>query len=1285
MGDPLELGLLGPFQVRIDSGPPLPLGGLRQRALLAVLALHANEVVSKDRLIDELWGERAPAKAGHTVQVFVSRLRSALGGAGERLLTRPPGYVLELGMDELDSARCEHLYEAGRAALAAGDAAAAAALLGEAQALWRGPPLADFTYEPFAQAAIARLEELRVSCREELIDAGLALGRHAEVVAELEALVREQPFRERPRGQLMLALYRCGRQADALEEFQRARRMLVEQLAVEPSAALRELEQAILRQDESLELPAAASPAATAPAEGVGPSHDAQPQAGPADVRFDAMVRRTATVLVGKLSTAGPADPETARRLMAEARGRAKEIVGRHGGAFVGALGGELVWVFGVPLVREDDVLRALRAAEELRGQLTGWPEPAPHGLIVRIGLATGEVVAETVSDVFGEPLNRGLGLTQLAEAGEILLADATRQLAAAEIRVEPVTEAGAWRLIDLVRDSVPAVRLEVPMVGRDQELETTVDVFERAASSGEAHLLTVLGDPGIGKSRFARELCGRLADRATVLTGRCLSYGEGIALWPLREALTQAAGDESHGGLRALLGEAEDADLVADTVAMRFGLIPAQSVAEQVPWAFRRLLEALATAGPLVLVIEDAHWADSELVDLVDYLIDWLKAPVLVLCLARPELLEAKPAWGGGRPRVSSITLAPLGGEDARRLLEAKIGSRQLSPVQTGRIVEAAEGNPLFVEQLLQASAEDPAWDPTAEIPGTIQSVLAARLDRLGPGERAFIERAALIGREFWPNAVFELLPEQARGSAPQHLRSLVHRGLIHPDRSSLAGEDQLRFHHILIRDVAYLSTPKALRSELHERFGEWLTRRPARYDEFIGYHFEQAFRYRKELGKSGAGALAERAADHFASAGRRAMGRGDANNAIDLLSSAAGLYDAAGVERPDVLVDLGIALDESGAFDRAKQVLLIAQKQAAAAKAEDLRARAEIELSYRRTMVEAGALVQEIEPVAKRAIQVFTSLGDDEGLSRAWRLIADAKWNQCRCAESEELLERALQHAERANDRRARPGILTRLAMVTAMGPRPVEEAIRRCNAILEKAEESVKVIAIVDALLAYLEATQGRVEDARDRWHRSERRLDDVGLSFTRAALHMYPALIELMAGTPERARPAVADAYAFLERAGDRNRLATIAGLLARIDYALRQYDEAERFCRIARDCSAEDDIASQVLWRGTRGKMLARMGDEREAEALADSGVALAANTDLLIPRGDSLCDRAEVLSLLNRPGEAARDLTEAIALYRTKRSRVSAESAQRLLEALAPDRLATAVSSEEPR
>jgi DNA-binding SARP family transcriptional activator len=255
----VTFGILGPFEVCIDGDRSVALGGRRQRALLAILVLHANEVVSIDSLVDLLWGDRPPATAVHTIRVFVSHLRPLLGSARERLRTRSPGYLLEIGADELDAARCERLYAEARSALLAGQPARARALLREALSLWRGPPLAEFTYEVFAQAAIARLGELRMSCREEMTEAELALGQHADLVAELEALVREEPLRERPRSQLMLALYRCGRQADALDAYRQARRTLVEELGVEPSPTLRELEHAILRHDESLQAPEAAA------------------------------------------------------------------------------------------------------------------------------------------------------------------------------------------------------------------------------------------------------------------------------------------------------------------------------------------------------------------------------------------------------------------------------------------------------------------------------------------------------------------------------------------------------------------------------------------------------------------------------------------------------------------------------------------------------------------------------------------------------------------------------------------------------------------------------------------------------------------------------------------------------------------------------------------------------------------------------------------------------------------------------------------------------------------
>ncbi len=1267
----MALGILGPLEVRLEGGEPVALGGHRQRALLAILILHANEVVSTDRLIDQLWGEHPPATAVHTVRVFVSRLRRALGPAGARLVTRPPGYVIEVGVDEVDADRSERLFASARAALADGKPREADALLRDAEPLWRGPPLADFTYEPFAQAMIARLEEVRVSCRELLIEAQLALGRHSDVVAELEALVREHPFRERPRGQLMLALYRSGRQADALDAFQQARRTLVEELAVEPSEDLRELEQAILRQDPWLAapLPPAAGPAP----EGVpAPDGEEAPPAaadGAGAAAFASTFRKTATVLVIRLAAAGATDPERARSLIAAARADVERVVAQHGGMFVPGLAGEVVGIFGVPVTKEDDALRAVRAAHELRAAVATIES---GDLTVRIGLDTGEVVADAPNDVFGEPLGEAVAFALVAANGDVLLSDATRRLAAEAIRIEPALDGAAWRLVDLI-DEAPGIRRSAtPMVSREQELSAAQATFALAVASGEPRVLTVVGDAGIGKSRLAAELVHQLGDQATVLSGHCLSYGEGAAFWPIREALAEASRGDTRDAVRALLDDADDADLVADVVSAALGLAPGETAGEQVPWAFRRLLEQLARQRPVVLVIEDAHWAEAPLLDLVDYLVEWLTAPVLILCLGRPELLELRPAWGGGRVRVSSLVLAPLDDEASSLLLAHQLGERSLSIAERARILQAAEGNPLFVEQLLAMAAENPWWDHERDIPATVQSLLAARLDRLGPGERAFIERAAVIGREFWPGAVLELLPDAARPSAAQHLRTLVRRGLIQPDRSSLAGEDQLRFHHILIRDVAYRSTPKALRSKLHEQFAGWVSQRGEGFDEFLGFHLEQAVQYRRELGHpdDDTRPLASRAGEHLAIAGRRSLSRGDPNAGARLLARSADQFEFSGERRPDVLLELGSALSESGDFRGAEGVLQTSLEQARAAGAESTSARVLIELSYQRALVDPTAGVDGMLDVAQRAIEVFERERDDGGLARAWMHVAEVHWTRSRCAEMEEVLERALKHAERAGERRQRSRILGDLARATVIGPRSVGDGIARCNRILERADDDVPLRAVAETMLAVLEAMSGRFDDARERWQSSMGRLEDVGLSVTVAILQMYRVFVELLAGTPGRAVPSVTEAYAVLERTGERRRLATTAALLGRLLYAQGSFEESDRYSRIAEEGASRDDVVTQVLWRGTRGKLLARGGEPGAADELVSSAVAMAAETDFLMLHGDVLCDRAEVLAATGAPEPAAADLERAIALYERKGNAVSADAAGRSLAAI---------------
>ena len=655
----MEFRILGALEVR-DSGRRVPLGAGKERAALAFLLLHANVVLASERLVDELWGESPPATARKALQVYVSRLRKALGA--ERIRTHGPGYLLELGPVELDLDRFESLAEEGRELRAAGEHARAAAALRDALALWRGSALADFTYEPFAQGEIARLEELRLATVEERIDAELALGHGPELVGELEALVAKHPYRERPRGQLMLALYRAGRQADALAAYQETRKLLVEELGIEPSPALQRLESAILRQEPELEALAEPTSLATPPAR--------LPEEPPREVR------KTVTIAAfGVAHPAGSLDPEALRPLQRKLATAVSQAVARHGGTVAGGEQGEsLVAVFGIPTLHEDDALRAARTALELRG----------HEFPLRAGIETGEILVaggQAGGELLAtEVVESAARLRDAADASEILLGEATRTLLGEGVRVEPVDS--GWLLGELLPGASPGRRLDVPLVGRDDELAQLRDLLARAVHTRTVHIATVLGVAGVGKSRLAREFASLVDDEVAVLVGRCLSYGEGITYWPLRELVQEAAGDVTRESVLELLTGADDAMPVADHLAAALGLAESDGASEEeISWAVRRFLETLAQRRPLLVVLEDLHWAEPAFLDLVEYLAEWTRdAPVLLLCLARPELLEKRAHWVGGMPNAASLLLEPLAPEESEALVDELLGGSPLA-----------------------------------------------------------------------------------------------------------------------------------------------------------------------------------------------------------------------------------------------------------------------------------------------------------------------------------------------------------------------------------------------------------------------------------------------------------------------------------------------------------------------------------------------------------------------------------------------------------------------------
>ena len=476
--------------------------------------------------------------------------------------------MLRVEPDELDADRFERLLREGSAARETSDPEAAARTLREALELWRGPALADFAYDPFAQAEIARLEELRLDAVEERVEADLALGRSADLVAELEALIKDNPLREGLRGQLMLALYRSGRQADALEVYRQTREILDEELGLAPSPPLQRLQEAILRQEPALEV------SIEPPAEVAPPALES---------------RKTVTVLVASRSAAEGTDPEAIRVADARYLNEATGAIERHGGSVQNVLGDRVLAVFGVPLVHEDDALRAVRAAVELPGG--------------QVGIATGEVVAgesdSSGSSLAGAPVARAAELADAAPAGEVLLAEQTYRLLGEAARAQPAGNGAdpAWRLLELVPRPPPLSRPpEVPIVGRSDELAVLRAALDRAARERTVNLFTILGAAGIGKTRLAEEFASRVASEASVLAGRCVPYGEGITFWPMREIV---AGLTAADSLSHLLAGEDDAELVAERVTEATGGVDATTSVEEIFWAFRRLLETVARERP--------------------------------------------------------------------------------------------------------------------------------------------------------------------------------------------------------------------------------------------------------------------------------------------------------------------------------------------------------------------------------------------------------------------------------------------------------------------------------------------------------------------------------------------------------------------------------------------------------------------------------------------------------------------------------------------------------------
>jgi class 3 adenylate cyclase/tetratricopeptide (TPR) repeat protein len=969
----------------------------------------------------------------------------------------------------------------------------------------------------------------------------------------------------------------------------------------------------------------------------------------PLDVEPASGVRKTVTVvfcdLVGSTALGERTDPEVLRELMSRYHGELRAILERNGGTVEKFVGDAAMAVFGLPQVHEDDAFRAVRAAVEMREAVVVL------GLEVRIGVNTGEVVAgagETL--ITGDAVNVAARLEQAAHTHEILIGTATERLVRDQIRSEPTEPlelkgksepVQAFRVLDLL-DDVPAFTrpITAPFVGRQDDLHRLEAALATAVETRTPQLATIVGPPGIGKSRLARELIGRA--EARVLVGRCLSYGEGITYLPLQEMAGQI------GDVRAVLAGTDDGDLAAERFRAAIGEVDTPSTPEEIAWGARRLFEAIAADDPLVVVFDDIHWAQSTFLDLIEYVTAFAQGvPLLVLCTARADLFDQRPTWAAPRPGAVLLTLEPLSEADSQSLI-ADLGD---VPTETiARIVEAAEGNPLFVEQLVAMRAEG---GDGLEVPPTLQALLAARIDRLAAPERAVVERGSVEGRLFHRGAVSALLTEPERTDVGAHLLTLVRKELIRPDRAVVPGDDGFRFGHALIRDAAYEEIPKRQRAALHEAYADWLISKlgDAAPAEIVGYHLEQAFRYGVELDAADP-ALGARAVERLAAAGDAARARRDVVAVVNLLGRAADLIPE-GVQRPAILVDLGEALHAAGESERSRSVLEEAGSLAAAAGDAHVEWLARIQLASSRLDSEPEGAAEAAIREARGAIEARGPAGDDEVLARAWDLMADAHNYRGEVDEWQLAAEQAVAYARRTGDLALEVLAVTHTAGPVVYGSTPVEEGMRYADDLHARLGHVPEVQGLAMHVQGHMRARLGEFDGAFDdvnAWRTHQRELGQE-LMYARTSSCAWDVCS--WAQDWARGEDVLREGYEMLDRMGQKISVSSIAAHLAEALFRQGRLDEAEALSSVSEELGASDDLFNEALWRRVRARVLDARGEFDRAEALARQAVAIAADVGFLDDVGLAWLGLAEILRAAGKE-DAAAAAAKAVALFERK-------------------------------
>lgn len=1253
----LRFRILGALEVERD-GEPLPVGGPKFRVVLGTLLVRAGALVPLDTLFDLLWAEEPPRTARTAVQVHISSLRRLLAADPDvQIETRPGGYCLHVDPAMIDAASFVRLSEAGKEAAAAGRGQKAVDALERALSLWRGKPLSDVAISEASIPELADLEDRYITTVEAWAEAILGLGRHAQAIGRLERTRAQHPLRERLYLLEAIAKYRSGREGEALERIAELRRILSTELGVEPSPAAQSLERQILTRDEALEFEQAASPISR---EG----------------------RKTIVALACITMDERTVDPEAHWLETAKRIERVTVTVAARGGTIADGSGSIVVATFGIPKVHEDDAARAVEAALEIRAAI---PE-------VRIGIAAGAVLVHSSGDVetliTNAPLETAKELAQAARQSEILISRTAFRLVgttgAEPTDIVLLRDEAAPRTVFRVLESAAGRRASrSPLVGRAEELGTLRGALDRIRRRGGSSTVTVLGPPGVGKScvvsAFLSELRG-----LPVLVGQCLPYGRDITYWAVAEMVREGAGivetDSPEAARRKLLrvvGDRPDAEFIRDQVATVIGLGDIPAVADDIPWAVRKFLEARAGGRPLVLVFDDVHWAEPGLLDLVEHL-GTAANRCLIVCMARPELLEARPRWGGGRDAMN-LVLQPLDEDEGEELLRNLLGSSKSSPEVRDTVLRTAEGSPLFIEELVAMMTEegmiewrDGSWHAATQLselrmPPSIQALLASRLDRLSGEERIVVEHASVVGREFWPEDL-DGFPALATLHLGPVLERLVQKDALRAERDG-RGSRVFAFPHLLMRDAAYEGMTKLNRALAHEAFAAVVEqRRGARLGEvgeIIGYHLEAAERYRRETGLPEADpSLALRASRHLAAAGQRAFDREDMPSAAGLLGRSLALLGDDDDGRRHLALSLGIALFELGRLAEADRVMT--EGLGIAERLNDLPTmwRLRMELAELHGWKDQSGDAVSMQEVGERGLAALEAVGDLGGMARACRLIGDAAAHRGQLEEAIGHFERGRSYAEEAGDARE---IAQKPNFGVVHSPIPASS----CAQIIER-NLARSHTPDPDGLagLGFVVAMLGDQDRALEIFEQAHDRAREVGSIWKAANVGMHHGGAMLIADDPKAAERALRPAVETLQAMGEHGLLSTAAGLLAEALFRQGDFEQAMLATIVSEEASAPDDPGSRMLWLSVRAKVLAVRGELDEAERLARDATQVAVATDLVNMVGDVHLDLAFVLSRAGKLDEASAAAATAARLFSSKENAPSAARAQEIVNAL---------------